>query len=258
MARPTRRRSPDPRRPARIRRPAVAGPWRHGPISVIGLVGGIGAGKSLAAAAFERRGAFVIDADRVGHALLDQAPAREQVLARFGPEVLAQPDAGQSDREPPRIDRRALGARVFADPAARRDLEAILHPRMRRTFARAIARTARGGRHRAVVLDAAVLYEAGWDDLCDLVVFLETPREIRAARLAANRGWAPEQLAAREVAQLPLEAKRRRADACLANAAGPDELDEAVGRFWKRWIEPAGRSSRPAGAPSPPPGQRRR
>src|SRR5438105_238572 len=128
------------RRPAGLPRPR--GPWKHGPIPVIGLVGGIGAGKSAVAAALAERGAFVLDADAVGHALLQQRPARDRVLARFGAGILDR--SGPADAPAP-INRRALGAIVFQHPTSLRDLEAILHPRMRQTFARAIARAVRKG-----------------------------------------------------------------------------------------------------------------
>src|SRR5262249_41442195 len=145
-------------------RPRVAGPWKHGPIPVLGLIGGIGAGKTRVAAMLAEHGAFVIDADAVGHALLDQRPVRDQVVARFGKEILRRTPDTESGVESSAeaetsatIDRRALGAIVFAAPTALRQLEAILHPKMRRTFERAIARTIRRGRARAVVLDAAIL-----------------------------------------------------------------------------------------------------
>jgi dephospho-CoA kinase len=192
---------------------------------VIGLVGGIGAGKSRVAELLAAAGAFVIDADLVGHALLAQRPVRDLVAAQFGTRVLERSDA---QGNPPPIDRRALGAIVFADPAALRRLEAILHPRMRETFERAIARTIRRGRARAVVLDAAILFEAGWNTLCDHVVLVEAPRDQRVARLAAARGWSEPALAAREAAQWPLQRKSRLADAVVRNDAGLETLEEQV------------------------------
>ena len=81
------------------------------------------------------------------------------------------------------------GTIVFGQPGALRRLEAILHPRMCRTFERAIARTVRRGQARAVVLDAAILLEAGWNTLCDRIVFVDAPRDQRLARLSAARGW---------------------------------------------------------------------
>ena len=232
------------RRPAGPQRPR--GPWKHGMIPVLGLVGGIGAGKSLVAAEFAARGAQVLDADAIGHALLEQRPARDEVLARFGREILGPDD---------RIDRRALGAIVFTQPAARRDLEAILHPRMRRTFERAIARAARKQEAAAVVLDAAILYEAGWDDLCDHVAFVDAPADLRRARLAVQRGWDAEKLAARERAQLSPEGKRERADFSLRNDAGPEELRAEVDAAWARLVPPRGiRPTSPPGRTTPTPG----
>ncbi|CAN5849112.1 hypothetical protein BH23PLA1_BH23PLA1_29320 [soil metagenome] len=215
------------RRPAGPRRPN--GPWKHGTVPVFGLIGGIGAGKSTVAAELAGRGAHVIDADAVGHALLQQRPVRDQVLDRFGPEVL---DPTASTVEAPVIDRRALGSLVFASDLARRDLERLLHPAMRRTFVRAIDRAQRRGDVPAVVLDAAILLEAGWDDLCDAVLFVDTPEPARLQRLAARRGWDAEMLAVRERAQWPLDAKRQRSDHILSNNSSPEALREAVEPLW--------------------------
>jgi dephospho-CoA kinase len=214
------------------RRPG--GAWANGPIPVVGLVGGIGAGKSLAAAALAERGLRVLDADAVGHALLAQRPARERVVARFGAGVLRADEEGVEGSEP-EVDRKILGRVVFADPVARRDLEAILHPAMRKTFERAIARAARAGLP-GVVLDAAVLYEAGWERLCDAVLFIDAPREVRLARLVAARGWSAEELDTREAAQAPLDSKRPRADRVLENAGAPEALREAVLAWWSSFM----------------------
>src|SRR5262249_14571831 len=121
------RQGPKAKGPAQHRRQAGPtarprrGPWKRAQLPVIGLTGTIGAGKSRVATELAGLGAFVLDADQVGHALLDQRPARAEVVARFGPSVL---DSDQPDR----VDRAALGRIVFADPQALRDLEAIVHP----------------------------------------------------------------------------------------------------------------------------------
>jgi dephospho-CoA kinase len=223
-----------PRRPRPHKPPRPRGPWVNGPIPVIGLTGGIGAGKSLAASSLEHLGLLVLDADAIGHALLAQSPARDRVVERFGREILMPPGAGleSPDLE---IDRKALGRIVFADPSARRDLEAILHPAMRKTFERAVARSGRNSQP-GVVLDAAVLYEAGWNTLCDTVVFIEAPRDQRLARLASGRGWSPEDLDIRERAQLPLAEKRVRADHVLENATDPADFQAAVAAWWSTFL----------------------
>ena len=243
-----------PQNPKPQRRPA--GRWKHGPIPVIGLVGGIGAGKSAAAAAFAELGAFVLDADKVGHALLDQNPCRDLVVEVFGEEVLA-PYTAEGERRP--VDRKALGRIVFADPFLLGRLEDILHPLMRRTFERAIDREVRRARHQAVILDAAILYEAEWDDLCDAVVFVDSTPANRLARLEAARGWTAETLAAREKSQGPLAEKRAEAARVLKNDDTPEALQATARSLWPELLRPSPRPSRfepleptePAGNPSP-------
>ena len=155
--------------------------WKHGAIPVIGLIGGIGGGKSAVARLLADRGAAVIDADAVGHELLEDPAIRARVVERFGAGVLEASAA--TDAAVPRISRRALAGIVFADASALRDLEAILHPAMRDRFLRSITRLVHDGGRPCVVLDAAVLLEAGWDDLCDRVIFVErAPRRAPAPR----------------------------------------------------------------------------
>ncbi len=242
------RRHPDHPRPQR--RPS--GPWRHGPIPVVGVVGGIGAGKSEASAAFAARGAFVLDADAIGHALLDQSPARDRILERFGEAILAPHDEDKEGVRRP-IDRRALAGIVFAVPSALLDLETILHPLMRKTFEKAIARESRRARHPAVVLDAAILFEAEWDSLCDLIVHVEARPEVRLARLEATRGWTAEGLAAREKAQGDPEEKRRRSHFVLANDGDREAFRASADALWPVMISSPRRrptQDREASAPS--------
>lgn len=201
--------------------------WKHGVVPVLGLIGGIGGGKSQVAALLGARGAFVIDADAVGHEVLELPEVRQQVVARFGSR------AWKPSEDEGRVDRRVLGALVFADSAALRDLEAILHPRMRRRFEQTILREVGQGLARAVVLDAAILLEAGWDDLCDLVVYVDTPRAVRLERVSRQRGWTEETLRSREAAQWPCETKRSRADVVIANEGDLQRLELDVESFWR-------------------------
>lgn len=220
---PARPRRSDSKPAVRPRVRAARRPWKHGPLPVVGLVGGVGAGKSTIANELADRGWHVLDADKIGHALLEQNPAKRAVLARFGPEITEAGDDG-------RIDRKALAQVVFADPQARGALEAILHPRMRATFEKAIERVIRRHGSRGIVLDAAVLFEAGWNDLCDLVVFVDAPVGARVARVVTSRGWTGETIAAREKAQLPLKTKRSRSDFALDNS-GDSDLRAEVDRL---------------------------
>jgi dephospho-CoA kinase len=227
MTRRPSRHDPERRPALRAKRRARNGPWLHGPLPVIGLIGGIGAGKSTVAAQLAARGSHVIDADAVGHALLDQKPAAAEVLKKFGTEIA-------QDDDPEKVDRSKLAPLVFTDPEARAALERILHPRMRHTFEKAIDRTIRRHAAPAIVLDAAVLLEAGWDDLCDLIVFVDAPRPERLQRLRASRGWDDAELARREAAQMPLAAKRGRSDLVITNTGDPDHLDKAIEPLTRR------------------------
>ena len=112
----------------------------------------------------------MIDADAVGHAVLERPEVRDRLVARFGAGIVASEGLGS------KVDRRALGRIVFASDEARRDLEAIVHPLMIEEFERTIAEAERGRTATAVVLDAAVLLEAGWDHECDRVVYVDAPR----------------------------------------------------------------------------------
>ncbi len=200
---------------------------------MIGLIGGIGAGKTLASATLAELGAFLLDADAIGHVLLEQSPCRDRVIERFGEGIL-EPFGDFGVRRP--IDRKALGAIVFSKPEGLRDLEFILHPMMARTFEKAISRESRKANVPAIVLDAAILYEAGWDTLCDVVVFVDATPEIRLARLEASRGWTADGLAARERVQGPLEEKRRQADHVLTNDGTPEQFQAAIKALWKQLI----------------------
>jgi dephospho-CoA kinase len=192
---------------------------------VIGLIGGIGAGKSAVAAEFARHGARVIAADQFGHEALKQPEVREAITKKWGRDVL-----GPSGE----IDRGKVAAIVFGDEAERRALEAIVHPYIRRRIVQEVARAGESGAP-LIVLDAAVLLEAGWDNVCDRLVFIDAPREVRLARVAGTRGWAAEDWEARERAQLPLTEKRARADHVLANATTVEHLGRQVEELLRQW-----------------------
>ena len=186
--------------------PGTTGPAPFQPATpvVIGIVGGIAAGKSAVAERFALHGLVPVDADRIARATSELPEVLAEVEAAFGPAAVA---GG-------RLDRAALAARVFADPTARARLEAILHPRIRATIRQELdaARTA----GHSVLLDVPLLFENGLSALCDHVVFVDAPEPVRQAR-AKTRGWADGELARREHAQLPLTEKRARAGLLVDN-----------------------------------------
>ena len=209
------------------------GVWRHGPKPVIGLVGGIGAGKSTAAAAFAARGGAVVDADALGHEALEQPEIRRRVLDRWGQRGnLVKPDG--------RLDRRAIARIVFADPAERAALEGMVFPYIGRRAVEEVAKAQADPAAKFVVVDAAVMLEAGWDGVCDRLVYVDAPPEARLARLAARSGWSASDLAAREAAQWPAAEKRKRAAAVIVNDAALDKVQEQVDRLLEMWAVGSG------------------
>jgi len=181
---------------------------------IIGLAGGIGSGKSAVAAELGALGAMVIDSDKESRAALDTAPVREELVKWWGARVVG-PDG--------RVDRSAVAEIVFSDPAERARLESLVHPIVKSTRAQILERAVTEGK-RLAVIDAPLLFEAGVDRECDTVVFVDTPEPLRLARVQASRGWDAGELARRENAQLPLEAKRQRADDVVVNDASREVL----------------------------------
>lgn len=189
---------------------------------VVGLTGGIATGKSTFAEALRARGVPVVDADALSRAAVEPGrPALAEIARAFGPGVLA-PDGS--------LDRRTLGAIVFADEAARRRLEAILHPAVRQAMAEETARLAAAG-HDLVFYDTPLLYEVGLDRTLDSVVVVFAPPEAQRQRLAARDALTPGEADDRIAAQLPIEEKVRRADFVVDNTGAPGELGEKAERL---------------------------
>jgi len=170
---------------------------------VIGIAGGSGTGKSTIAAHIARRhGGIHIDADRVGHAVLDDPVVLAKVRERFGDDVV------ESDG---RVNRRRLGARVFADDSARADLNAIVHPAIIRRCEDAVEAARVSGQPVAVV-DAALLFEVDMGLVMDFTFALVCDPEVRLARLLAKGGWSEAEIRARLAAQTGLEKNFYKAD----------------------------------------------
>jgi len=219
------------------------------PHVIIGLTGGVAAGKSTAAREFERLGAALIDADRIGHEVI--APGRvawRELRRAFGDRILvprAARASGSAEAARP-IDRRVLGAIVFADPRARRRLNAIVHPRLIRELARRVAALTRAG--RVVVIDAALLVELGWRDRVETLVVVDAPRELRVARLR-RLGFSRRAALDRIGAQASRRDRLREADVVLSNAGTPAELRRRARTVWRQLVAPDGGGGRgPANA----------
>jgi dephospho-CoA kinase len=193
---------------------------------VVGILGGIGSGKSAVAAEFARRGARVIPADQIGHEALRQEHMRREVVRRWGPEML---DANGE------ISRRKLGAIVFNDPRERKALEELVHPWIRARIEEEVARAKADPAVPLIVLDAAVLMEAGWHDVCDRLVYVDAPRKVRLERVSRQRGWATRELEDRERAQLALTEKRVLSHHVLDNSSTLEHLHRQIDELMHRW-----------------------
>ena len=196
----------------------------HPPI--IGLLGGIAAGKTTVARQLVELGAAAVSADDVAHDVLDKPQTRERVVARWGPDTLG--DDGKIDRE-------KLGRHVFEDTQELAALEAITHPDIVTTLRRQIDEAGRSQDVVAVVVDAPLLLEAELDGLCDHLVFVECPLEVRRARSIA-RGWDRGELDRREALQRPVELKRQCADFIIEGHKPLETTLQQVTQLWQETL----------------------
>lgn len=208
---------------------------------VIGLTGGIGSGKTTVADMLREKGAVILSADRLGHQVYRPGtPAWQAVVDAFGRQVLA------SDGS---IDRQKLGAIVFADAEARKRLNAITHPPMREMMRQRLADLASQGTAVAV-LEAALLLDAGWDDLVDEVWVTALPAAVAAQRIAARGALTYEEALARIRAQLSDEERIKRADVVIDTDCSLAETRRQVEEQWSRLLARLGLPAGEAGSPS--------
>jgi dephospho-CoA kinase len=193
----------------------------------VGLTGGIGSGKSSVAARLAELGAVVIDSDRLAREVVEPGTdGYDAVVERFGDKVLSPGGA---------IDRAALAAEIFGDAAARKDLEAIIHPRVRARTAE-IAQSAPPG--SVVVNDVPLLIEAGLSSAYNMVIVVLASEDTRIARLTTGRGMAESEARARIAAQATDEQRRAAADVVIVNDGTLDELRAEVDRVWREELHP--------------------
>jgi dephospho-CoA kinase len=181
----------------------------------------------------EERGAVVFDADVLAREAVEPGtPGYGEVVELFGPAVVA--SGGE-------LDRKALAAVVFADPAARRDLEGIVHPEVWRRFAEGAE--AHRETDRVVVLSAPLLVEAGMHTAFQVLVVVSAPVETQVDRLRRERGMTEEDARARIAAQMPLEDKAVLADVIIDNDGPVEDLTQQVDRLW---VDLRGRAAVPS------------
>jgi dephospho-CoA kinase len=191
---------------------------------LVGLTGGLGAGKSTVARMLADRGAVLVDADELARRALEPGSrAYQEARDLLGDEALT--PAGD-------LDRRAIAETVFADPERRLALESVVHPEVFRMLADVVE--ARRGTNDIIVFDAPLIVETGFHDACDVVVVVTAPEEDRVARAVRDRGMTADQARARIGAQVGDADREVVADVVIRNDGGLPELEALVEDLWER------------------------
>lgn len=185
---------------------------------VVGFIGGIGSGKSAVSRGLSNTfRTLTIDADRIGHEVLGLQSVKDRIRQAFGDVVF---DGAE-------VSRKLLAREVFGSDThkkqARIRLEEIVHPEIRRQVQEQLSDIPDD--IEIVVLDAAVMLEAGWNDLCDTIVFVDAPFKVRLARVQENRDWTADELRRREASQISIEEKRVAAHFVVDNSG---TLEDAI------------------------------
>jgi dephospho-CoA kinase len=195
---------------------------------IIGLTGGIASGKSTVVQMLEEKGAVLLSADAVGHEVYEpDRPAWQEIVDAFGRQVVAEDGT---------VDRRRLGAVAFSDPQQLQRLNAITHPRMKEMMREKLeGERARGT--RVAVLEAALLFDAGWDDLTDEVWVTAAPPEVAAERTARRSGLSMEEALSRIRSQMSNEERIARSQVVINTDCSLEQTRKQVGEEWERLME---------------------
>jgi dephospho-CoA kinase len=194
---------------------------------VLGLVGGIGAGKSTVAGALARHGGRIVAADPLGHEALERPDILARVAEIWGERGILTPDG--------KVDRKKFGRIVFPSPVERSRLEHLVHPYIEQRIREEIDKAVADPAVKFVVLDAAIMLEAGWDGVCDKLIYVDAPRPVRLERVRRQRKWTDQDLANREAVQMPADRKRERADVVIDNGGLPEATIAQVDALVKNW-----------------------
>lgn len=195
---------------------------------MIGLAGGVASGKSLVASCLEHFGASVLDADQIGHEVLEAPETVAAIVGQWGEGILTDG----------KIDRRSLARIVFAKTEVENTdlerLEKITHPEIGKRIRQRLADLKSQPKIPAVVLDAPVMFKAQWNQLCDKIIFVETDLSIRQQR-ASQRGWDSGEIARREAMQTSLEVKRSLSTDFINNSKSREETYHQIRELWRKW-----------------------
>jgi dephospho-CoA kinase len=200
--------------------------YRNGLKPTLGLIGTIGAGKSVAAQILAQKSGWIINADQLGHLAIEDNTVKVKLIERWTKKILHQDG---------RINRREVSAIVFADVKEREVLESLVFPIIGMLAHEKIKEGQNNQAIRFIVLDAAVLIEAGWKDMVDRLLFIDAERSIRVTRVAQRNGWTENELASREKSQMDINDKRQLADACLLNNGSITDLEQQIEKLLMTW-----------------------
>ncbi|MDR3232389.1 MAG: dephospho-CoA kinase [Planctomycetaceae bacterium] len=196
-------------------------------MKVVGIIGGICSGKTAVASIFHQLGIPVIDADCIGYQVMEFSQVTAAARFRWGEPVFL--PSGK-------IDRKKVASIVFGKPAELTFWNNLMHPLIGGEVNKRIRKHQADGTE-ICLLDAPLLLESGWDILTEKIIFVDTPLEVRLRR-TAERGWTGNELQRREAVQLPVQAKKQRADYVINNAGTLDETREQVCRILSALSEP--------------------
>ncbi|MEI7767513.1 MAG: dephospho-CoA kinase [Phycisphaerae bacterium] len=190
-----------------------------GPKPILGLMGGIGAGKSAIAKSLEALGGATINSDRDAHAVLNSPDIQAQLAARWGAEVVT--PAGTTNRH-------AIAQRVFQNPTELAWLNSLIHPRVAALRTTAMATLAQSSAVRYIIWDTPLLLENQLHTQCDILIFIACPLAQRLARVQASRGWSAVDLASRQAQQTPLATKEDVAHIIIDNSGTPAQTTSQI------------------------------
>jgi len=194
-------------------------------IPLVGILGGMGSGKSTVARLFGKRGCAVIDADAIAHEVLETPHVKSILECKLGGSVLTADG---------KVDRKAVADIVFNDAEKLAFLNSIIHPRTLQIVDEAVASIRKQGQAKAIVIDAPLLVEAGWHTRCDYLVFVDCDKDNRLQRLHHRSGLDKEQLETRENFQISLDKKAILAYYTINNNSDSSALESQVGCVFSR------------------------
>jgi dephospho-CoA kinase len=194
---------------------------------VVGILGGIGSGKSIVAAELGKLGCAIIDSDKIAHRLLNEPSILEQIVEYFGGGVLGIDGA---------VDHRKLAKAAFADAEKIDKLNSIVHPAVLAEVEKKIEEIQKTGQAKAIVLDMPLLAEAGWDKRCDTLIFVKCDREKRLERAEKNGLLGPDELKKRENFQISLDTKAAIAENTVDNNSDLSALARQVAEIFPKIV----------------------